>query len=95
MAAPREEDSEQTDYGSASKPCTSRTCFDFSTFMKMQGKKIEVGIIQGMSDKNGVCLKHVEVVIQNKLMNNPIAEDSNFTTLSRINSFLHTLKFEA
>lgn len=43
MAAPRGDDSEQTDYGSASKPCTSRTCFDFSTFMKMQGKKIEVG----------------------------------------------------
>ncbi|XP_011427735.2 FAD-linked sulfhydryl oxidase ALR-like [Crassostrea angulata] len=41
MAAPREDDSDQTDYGSASKPCTSRTCFDFSTFMKMQGKKIE------------------------------------------------------
>ncbi|XP_061175654.1 FAD-linked sulfhydryl oxidase ALR-like [Saccostrea echinata] len=40
MAAPRE-DTEQTDYGSATKPCTARTCFDFATFMKMQGKTIE------------------------------------------------------
>ncbi|XP_062603722.1 FAD-linked sulfhydryl oxidase ALR-like [Saccostrea cucullata] len=40
MAAPRE-DTEETHYGSATKPCTARTCFDFATFMKMQGKTIE------------------------------------------------------
>ncbi|XP_048764171.1 FAD-linked sulfhydryl oxidase ALR-like [Ostrea edulis] len=41
MAAPSEDDSEHTDYGSATRPCKARTCFDFSTFMKMQGKTIK------------------------------------------------------
>ena len=45
MAAPREDDADQADYGSASRPCTARTCFDFATFMKMQGKKIEVCVL--------------------------------------------------